>query len=432
MAKKLFAQKYLEAVMLFGVEKAQCRLNSSETHSVIMENGKVSMFHSSKDLGAQLTVIKNKKRGSFSANAFGDNITSLINSTMVALEASPEDEAYDIAEAQSVENFDNGINVPNFDHMYNRLVELNAKTKADYPNISIMEARIDFIRENSELMNSNRVKFKTGFGKYSISIEFSVKNKIGNSITNSASLVVKNLDKSLLDCGSIRYLFEQAISQINAKPIEGRFVGDLILTPDCLGEFVKFFSVLTLRDNLLISGASIYRDKIGHQICDSGLTLRSVPISEDMADGYFITADGYKAVNSTLIEKGVLRSFLLSQYGAKKTGLRYGFNDGKCYVIDQGDKRLQELTKKIKRGLLVGEFCEDRPNEKGDFSGTVKNSFYIEDGRIKFPVSSAMISGNISKMLMCVNGISKERINFGNAIYPWVSVGGITIHGKIN
>lgn len=70
-----------------------------------------------------------------------------------------------------------------------------------------------------------------------------------------------------------------------------------------------------------------------------------------MADGYFVTSDGFAAENVTLIEEGVLKSFLLSLYGSKKTGKERAKNQGGCFVIQPGDKSLAEMISQVKQGL---------------------------------------------------------------------------------
>jgi PmbA protein len=99
-------------------------------------------------------------------------------------------------------------------------------------------------------------------------------------------------------------------------------------------------------------------------------------------------------------------------------------------VIEAGDKTLEELAAPIKRGLLVTRVSGNNPTAGGDFSGVAKNSYYVENGKILHPVSETMISCNIRKLLLNINGISRERVHFGGALLPWISFGGVTISGK--
>ena len=77
--------------------------------------------------------------------------------------------------------------------------------------------------------------------------------------------------------------------------------------------------------------------------------------------------------------------------------------------------------------IKVFRFSGGYPSDNGDFSGVAKNSYYIEGGEIKFPIIETMVSGNISQMFMNIISISKESVDFGDSILPWVSFDGVTI-----
>ena len=85
------------------------------------------------------------------------------------------------------------------------------------------------------------------------------------------------------------------------------------------------------------------------------------------------------------------------------------------------------MISSIDRGILLSRFSGGSPSDNGDFSGVAKNSYYIEKGKIKYPISETMISGNICQMLHNIKDVSKETINFGSSIYPWIQFSGITI-----
>ena len=87
--------------------------------------------------------------------------------------------------------------------------------------------------------------------------------------------------------------------------ISEKFVGQLLVTPDCIGDFLGFITS-DISDGKMISGNSLYKEKLNEQITHPKLTFHSHPVSEEIADGYFITSDGYVAENSTIVDKGIL------------------------------------------------------------------------------------------------------------------------------
>ena len=131
-----------------------------------------------------------------------------------------------------------------------------------------------------------------------------------------------------------------------------------------------------------------------------------------------------------LIKAGVLTGFTISAYTANKTGYDRAPNSSGAIVVAPGDKPLNEMISSIKRGIFVGRFSGGEPSINGDFSGVAKNSFLIEDGKITSALSETMISGNLADLLFNIIDISKETVENGGAVLPYVSFGNITISGK--
>jgi len=84
----------------------------------------------------------------------------------------------------------------------------------------------------------------------------------------------------------------------------------------------------------------------------------------------------------------------------------------------------------VKKGILLGRFSGGSPASNGDFSGIAKNSYLIENGKIVQPLSETMIAGNAVKVLTDIIALSKERVDYGNSIVPWIHSTGVTISGK--
>jgi PmbA protein len=166
------------------------------------------------------------------------------------------------------------------------------------------------------------------------------------------------------------------------------------------------------------------------KIGNDRLTLHSVPVSDKLDKRYYITNDGFKAENSILIRNGILKSYALSLYGANKTGKKRALNNSDSYYMEPGNVSYNEIIKNTKRGILLCRYSGGRPNPNGDFSVVAKNSFYIENGIVRYPLNETMISGNLKDMIMNIKEISKESINFGDAVLPWISMSGFTISGR--
>ena len=171
------------------------------------------------------------------------------------------------------------------------------------------------------------------------------------------------------------------------------------------------------------------KDKLNEKVASDSLTISCSPTDEDISKKVFVTDDGLKTQEVTYIENGVLKSYLLTLYGAKKTGLELR-PTAEIIKVKPGEKSLDDIIKSTDRGIILGRFSGGNPASNGDFSGVAKNSYYVEDGEVKFPLIQKMVSRNLYEIFHSIEDISKEVINMGYAVLPWVKVNGVVVSGK--
>ena len=112
---------------------------------------------------------------------------------------------------------------------------------------------------------------------------------------------------------------------------------------------------------------------------------------------------------------------------SNKLGKNRAVNDGGAYIVSPGVRSHDEIIKNIDEGILLCRFSGGNPSSNGDFSGVAKNSYYIKNGEIQFPITETMVSGNVKEMFENLDDVSSDRVNFGYGIFPWISFNGITI-----
>lgn len=180
----------------------------------------------------------------------------------------------------------------------------------------------------------------------------------------------------------------------------------------------------------MISGTSPWKEKLGQQVASPLVKIELVAEHPELPGTSQLSGDGYVAENMPVIEGGVLKNFILSRYGANKTGLRRSANSGGSYVFGNGETPLEELIAGVERGVLLGRFSGGEPSPAGDLSGVAKNSFLIENGKVTKPLSEVMIAGNLGDMLRDTVAVSQERENSGYWLLPWIRVSNVNISGK--
>ncbi|MGA1874642.1 MAG: TldD/PmbA family protein [bacterium] len=421
----------LDALKKAGARKAQCVLRNRERNELNLESNRLNLLRTTFDTAISLAAVLDEKRAAISLNKTDkDSLDEAVRQVIELARASEADSANDISEKQPPKAFKKGPEKPDLEAMYERLHAFIHYVRKMYPLVILEGANFDFTLEKRCFQNTNGVDFFSQKGVYHFFTLFTSKEAGRSSSFNTSGFSSTSLDQEIQNYGSLDALLRQSGEQIEAKAFERKMVGDVIMTPDCLEDFIRFLARNFLSDQPLITGTSPLKDALGSTIADKRLTLCSKPVSEEIDDGYFFTGDGYEAQDSIIIDRGVLKTFLLSLYGAKKTGRPKAVNDGGAYVIDAGKVSLEEMVRSVKSGLWLGRFSGGNPSENGDFSGIAKNSYYIEGGEIQYPVTETMISGNLLVMLNHIRNISQERIDFGRAILPWLQSSGLTISGK--
>ena len=413
--------------MKAGADKAQCIYSSGEKKELNVDAGEFSLFRTNANHGFSIMAIKDQKKGSFSINKIGkDDIDVAISTVLNMAESSMPDDAYDISEYQEADSFSKGDKEPALNIMYDRMEEFMEYSANTFPITIIEQAILDFSSGTNYYRNSNGVSFDETEGSYSFSVMFTSKEGKDISSFNSAGFSSLDIDLPLHKGGSINRLLEESAAHVRTRTIPNKFTGDIIVTPDCIMSFIGFI-LGNLSDFRLIAGTSLFRELMNQQIVHESLSIHSKPLSDNLSGGYFITSDGYKAEDLTIIENGILQTFLLSLYGSNKTGLQRVSNSGGSLIIDHGKTPLKDMIQSVNKGVLLSRFSGGSPSDNGDFSGVAKNSFYIENGKVQYPISETMVSGNIVDMFQKVKHLSKEEVNFGDEIFPWIQFEGITV-----
>lgn len=410
----------MEQLQQAGFKKAQCSLSSDYRQELNVENGEITLLRSGSDRELYLSGIVNRRKASLSLNDLAkDRVDAAISELLLMAQGSEPDDAYDIAPAQPAESFSAGPQQADLIGMYDNLTAFLEYLKENHPNIVMTECSLDYTLMHSRMVNSNGIDFSESRGSYNGSLMFNAKNDTDTTSLNYTGFNTFALDRPFHRFGSVEQLLKSSEAELNGKPLPAKFTGDLIITPDAIDEFIGFL-IGSITDGALIANTSLYKDKLHKAVASACLTLKCVPLDTTMAGGYPFTSDGFRADNLTLLDKGVLNSFLLTHYGARKTGLERAANEGGCVVLEPGSQSLADMIANTREGVLLGRLSGGTPADKGDFSGIAKNSYYIRDGIIQFPLAETMISGNMAAILNRMTEVSQEFVDYGDGRYPWL------------
>ncbi|MDR1693234.1 MAG: TldD/PmbA family protein [Oscillospiraceae bacterium] len=421
-------QQSIDALLAAGADRAQCWVTRSEKTELALEAGSIEAMLTSVNQSIVLTALVGTRKGTQTVNQMEDLPKAAADAIEQARGAS-EDDANDIAEQENgAPSYDDGPATCDREAMYNRLFEFLTDTKEKLPEIGITDGGCEFVTRTVAVGNTNGVFITARSGDYGCGFTFSARNEQYTGSMNYTYATFRDLGTPFAERGGTGMTMEQCVRELGAKPLGEKFTGSVVLAPETVGNMIEFYANAYLSGSSLIAGTSLLKDKFSQSVAGKNVTLVSNPSDPDLC-GIRLTPDGFRTHDMTVIKNGILKNFLLSQYSAKKIGRPRSANYGEHLTLLPGTETKDCLICGVKKGLLVGRFSGGMPNDKGDFTGVAKNSFYIENGKIVRPVQETMISGNLLDLFNNLSGISSEVISTGLSKRPWVRAENITISG---
>ena len=427
---KQAARYTLDALKKAGADDAQVSVSEGKTEEFNVDAGEFSLIRSVYSSGASMKIIKNRRKGTVAVNQLDrDTIDAAVAECIAAADSGVEDDALSIASLEENADFKDGALVCDKAAFFDSVIKLTEDIKREYPQIMIEQLIATHSYGKHVLANTNGVLFTEEDGSYNVSVMYSAHD--GENATSFNYFDFEFLDPhaDILAMDGARTMLDRAVAELETRPFTGKFVGTAVFAPACLGDLLGIVTGSFTGDLALIEGTSIWKNKLGEKVADDRFTLSVIPHDPRIVCGERITSDGYRSEDYDIIKDGVLNSFCLSEYAANKTGLTRSKSTSGCIGVKPGDESLDKLIAGIEKGILVCRFSGGEPANNGDFSGVAKNSFLIENGKIAYPVSETMISGNMAEMLFHVRGFSAETVCDGSSVLPYAAFDGVTVSG---
>ncbi|HHI5410442.1 TPA: metalloprotease PmbA [Vibrio metoecus] len=188
---------------------------------------------------------------------------------------------------------------------------------------------------------------------------------------------------------------------------------------------------------MAISGGNLYRkssfllDHLGKTILPTWFNISERPhVMRGLASSPF-DSEGVRTQDLEIITDGVLATYLLTSYAARKmsmtpTGHAGGIHN---WTVKSTGQNYQQMLKELGTGLLVTEVMGQGVNVvTGDYSRGAAG-FWVENGEIKYPVSEITIAGNLKQMLQQIVAVgsdveTRSQIQTGSILIESMKVAG--------
>ncbi|WP_302570399.1 TldD/PmbA family protein [uncultured Clostridium sp.] len=322
----------------------------------------------------------------------------------------------------------------------------------DIPADKLINIAISMEKEAKKYCN--KVESFSGCSVSYSSGKYGIINSKGLNLSNKSNLltayvvpIVKDLDKMYDGCGYVvakslndvkpdkiaKMGVDEALSKIGGTSIaSGNY--KVIINNEAMVSLLSTFAGIFSGDAVQ-KGLSLLKDKEGKIIAADIVNLVDDPHLEDGLASVSFDDEGVATLKTYLIKNGKLNSLLHNLKTANKAGVKSTGNGFKSsyaspisvsptnFYIEPGINSLEEMTKKINKGLIITDFAglhSGANSITGDFSLAAKG-FYIEDGIKTHPVEQITVAGNFFTLLNNIEEIGSDLK------FPMSSVGSPSI-----
>jgi PmbA protein len=215
-----------------------------------------------------------------------------------------------------------------------------------------------------------------------------------------------------------RYAAERALARLKSRRVDTGVVPVLFestVAAGLLGAYVQ-----------ATSGGALYRkttflhDSLGQAVWPAHIDIVEDPHQPRGKGSAPFDDEGVRTQARTVVAGGVVQSYFLSSYSARKLGMRTTGHAGGSQNLRLTSRRtkkgddLDAMLKKLGRGLFVTELMGQGVNYvTGDYSRGAAG-FWVEDGRIAYPVHEVTIAGNLKQMLKDVVAVGADAYTQGS------------------
>jgi len=214
-----------------------------------------------------------------------------------------------------------------------------------------------------------------------------------------------------------RYAAQRTLSRLGSRKIattECPVLFESPLAAGLLGSFVQ-----------AISGGALYRkssfllDSLGKNVFPKHIDILEDPFVLRGKGSSPFDDEGVRVQARSVVEAGRVQGYFLGSYSARKLGLKTTGNAGGSHNLTfssrltrPGDD-LEAMLRRLDTGLFVTELLGSGVNGvTGDYSRGA-SGFWVEHGRIAYPVHEITIAGNLKAMFKGIVAVGSDAYNYG-------------------
>ena len=430
------AQDMLDYARQRGASAASVDVSEGFGQGVTVRQGAVETIEYNRDKGLAITVYIGQQRGNASTSDFTPQaMRDTVDAALSIARYTAKDECSGLPDADMLAH-----DCPDLDlyHPWDLPVDAAIALAQQCEQAALdTDARISNSEgatvnlHEAQFVSANSLGFIGGFPTSRHSLSCAVIAGQDDAMERDYWYAVARDAKDLPDVRQIgRIAAERTVRRLNARQLKTMQVPVLFEAPIASGLLGSFVNA--------VSGGSLYRkssfllDQLDKTIFATHINITDVPdIPKGLASSPFDN-EGVQTQHRVIVENGVLRGYFLGSYSARKLGLRSTGNAGGNHnlVLQSGTFDFAGLLNTMSRGLLVTELLGQGINTvTGDYSRGAAG-FWVENGKIQYPVQEITIAGNLKDMFRNIVAVGNDVLVQGSRQCGSILVEGMTIAGR--
>lgn len=231
---------------------------------------------------------------------------------------------------------------------------------------------------------------------------------------------------------------ERAVKALGARKVETQkapVLFDRRIAKSLIGQLLGAIS-----GTAIARGSSFLKDKLGQQLFAPSIQIVDDPLRVRGLGSCFFDDEGVATKRMSLIEDGVLTTWLLNTAAARQLGMTTTGHASRGLasppgvgahniVMSAGPKSCEDLLKDAGKGVIVTSMFGPSVNsDTGDWSAGA-SGFWFENGEVQFPVNEITVAGNLIDMYGRLIPASDLEIR-GTMDTPSLLIDSLSVGGK--
>src|SRR5690606_34407854 len=378
---------------------------------------------------------KNRRKGTTSSNDFSpQGIEDAVRKALSIASFTAEDEFAGLADAELMAR-----DIPDLDLHFPSGLDVDAATEIALRAENTARA-LDPRIENSEgasvgtgegvRVYANSHGFVGGYPSSSHSVSCTVIAKSGDSLERDYWYTSARAFEDLDDPEEVgRVAATRALRRLGARQVKTKVVPVIYPAELARGLFGHFLGAI--RGSAQYRKSTFLLDALGDTVFPDFVDIEEDPFIPRAMGSAPFDAEGVATRRRMLVERGVLKGYLLSSYSARRLGMQTTGNAGGAHnvLVKPNAGSLEEIIAGCNEAFVVGELLGQCVNPvTGDYSRGAAG-FWVERGEIVYPVNEVTVAGNLKEMFKSIVAIGSDVDVRGSVRTGSVLVDRLTVAG---